>query len=194
MNAAARPSTLSAADALRQPGFVLPIVLVMLVVMTTVVLFLLRRGTVDERLAANVRGVVTMETAASYALRYCELWLWVSPPGVDPQPGRPAPPRVIAAPPSTAPQPAWLSADWTAEAVTLPAGELGNDVTRGQCLIEDATDELERNLEMLDPRSNSGMAFDQGFRKYRITVEVEGPGPGGARVARAQSEVRMYVN
>jgi len=101
-------------------GFVLPVVLVVLVVMTTVVLFNIRRGAVDERLATNVRQFVTMETAATYALRYSEIMLTVSPPGRAALPGLPDPPNVVAAPPSNGP-PAWRQwANWNITPVGLP--------------------------------------------------------------------------
>lgn len=172
-------------------GFVLPVVLVMLVVMTTAVTFLVRRGTVDERIASNVRGTVALDAAATYGLRHCEMWLWFSPPGRTPGPGRPSPPKFIGAPLSTATTPAWRAANWNADSVALPTQSLGTDVSRGRCLIEDATGELELFREFVE---GNQLAFDQAWRKYRITVEIEGPSPTGTRTARAQSEVRMYIN
>jgi Tfp pilus assembly protein PilX len=181
------------AAGLRSRGFVLPVVLVMLVVMTTVVLFMMRRGTVDERLAANVRDIVTLETAAAYALRSCELWVWRSPPGRAPDAGMPDPPRLTGAPVSTDPA-AWRDAvRWANDAITLDAAARGPGLTRAQCLIEDATAELEGNTQFV----SGPLRFDDpGFRKYRITVEAESqPDPLVApRIARAQSELRMWVN
>jgi Tfp pilus assembly protein PilX len=178
-------------ERLTQRGIVLPVVLVMLVLMTTVVLYLMRRGVVDERMAANVRGLTTVDTAAQYALRWCELWLWTSPPGIVPQTGRPNPPRTMPAPANTATA-AWrVDASWTNNEVTLPAAALGlPDVTDARCLIEDASAELELDSGLTGNR----LVFANTWRKFRVTAEVGGPGPGGVRVARAQSEVRMNVN
>jgi len=83
-------------------GVVLPVVLVMLLLMTITVLFLMRRSTVDELLASNVRQIVTLETATQFALRSCERWLWVSVPGLAPRAGDPDPPAVVTAPAPTA--------------------------------------------------------------------------------------------
>lgn len=176
----------------RGRGIVLPTVLIMIVMMTVVVLFLSRRGAVDERLASNVRGVVTMETAAQYALRWCELWLWVSPPGIAPAAGIPNPPVIMDAPASTATN-AWRSADWAVQAVTLPADVLGTtaNVTRAQCLIEDARGELDMSTY---EKGQPGLEFADTRRKYRLTSEVEGTGPDGLRFARSQSEVRMNLD
>lgn len=180
-------------SAFRQRAFVLPIVLVILVLMTTVVLYLLRRGVVDELLASNVRAVTTMDTAAQFTLRWCELWLWTSPPGIAAQANRPNPPRVVTAPASTA-APAWLSADWEDEGVTLPAAAVGvPDVTDARCLIEDATAEMEFTSDLSADGGNR-LQLANTWRKYRVTAEVQGPGPGGLRTGRAQSEVRMNVN
>jgi hypothetical protein len=186
-------------------GFVLPVVLVMLVVMTTLVLFNMRRSVIDERLAANVRQVVSMETAATYALRYCEVMLTVSPPGRAALPGLPDPPRTVDAPPQGAPVPAWR--DWTNWSITpvglpnplnrtvvIDASVLGADVERGECLFEDATDELVF-LNTTPTVANNAPDMPANWQKYRITAEVQGAAaPGQLRVARAQSELRISVN
>jgi Tfp pilus assembly protein PilX len=182
-------------ERLTQRGFVLPVVLVMLVLMTTVVLYLMRRSTVDERMAANTRDVTTVDTAAQFALRFCELWLWTSPPGVAPQTGRPDPPRLVVAPvpPDTA---AWRdNTNWTNTSVGLGASTaevqaLLPGIDQARCLIEDATAELEIGSDVTGNR----LTLANTWRKYRITAEVQGPGSGSLRVARAQSEVRMNVN
>ena len=82
-------------DRLRARGIVLPVVLVMLLMMTVTVIFLMRRGTVDERIAFNVREVVSLDSAAQYALRTCERHLWASPPDVTVAPGAPNPPKTL---------------------------------------------------------------------------------------------------
>jgi Tfp pilus assembly protein PilX len=180
-------------ERLTQRGFVLPVVLVMLVLITTVVLYLMRRGAVDERMAANARDVTTVDTAAQFALRFCELWLWTSPPGIAPQMGRPDPPQVMVAPisPATA---AWLAeANWDSSSVGLADAqvqELLPGVNRARCLIEDATAEL----EIASNDSGNRLSFANTWRKYRVTAEVQGPDTSPRRIARAQSEVRMNVN
>ena len=183
----------------RLRGIVLPVVLVMLVLMTIVVLFLTRRGVVDEQLAFNARGVVTLETSAQYALRWCELWLWTSPPGFVQPAGRSGPPRTMPAP--AAPTVAWRDpANWANFAVSLPQTLVTGNLQRAQCLIEDAADELIAS-ELPD-----GNRLPTSFkhRKFRLTVEVESleiVNPLGLNqpciqwaCARAQSEVRMDLD
>jgi hypothetical protein len=185
-----------------QRGIVLPVVLVMLVLMTTVVLFLSRRSAIDERLAANVRGAVTLDTAAQYAMRWCEMWVWVSPPGIETPPGVTAPPLFMPAPPATAPA-AWTDpASWDRFAVDLPRTtvEANGNVTTAQCLIEDASGELDLVGEhektggaKLGGSETSARVDENVWRKYRITSEVTGDTAGVQLFARAQSEVRIPV-
>lgn len=183
-----------------QRGIVLPVVLVMLVLMTTVVLFLSRRSTTDERLAANVRGAVTLDTAAQYVLRWCEMRVWLSPPGVVPRPGDPPPLPARPAPPATSP-PAWsVAANW-ANAADFPPGDLAPNLNIGtaQCLIEDARAELDLVGEFDRSGGNSlkqehsAVDNDNIWRKYRITSEVTGNTAGVMLFARAQSEVRRVT-
>jgi Tfp pilus assembly protein PilX len=170
-------------------GIVLPVVLVMLVLMTITVLFLMRRGTVDELLASNVRQVTTLDTAAQFALRTCERFLWVSPPGIAPAAGDPNPPPVVVAPAANATA-AWLvNANWTNSGVTLPAADFGPGVTAARCLYEDASAELEINVGNVS-NTSTGLNLDGTWRKYRITAEVQG---NGNTFSRAQAEVRMNV-
>jgi len=169
-------------------GVVLPVVLVMLLLMTITVLFLMRRSTVDELLASNVRQIVTLETTTQFALRSCERWLWVSVPGLAPRAGDPDPPAVVTAPAPTATA-AWrVGANWTDFGVTLPAARFGAGVTAVRCLFEDATAELEL-LTSLTPTTATGMTLEPDWRKFRITAEVVGDNT----VSRAQTEVRMQV-
>ena len=55
-----------------QRGVILPIVLVVMMVVTTLVITQVRRATVDERLAGNWSRLVSGETAAESMLRLCE--------------------------------------------------------------------------------------------------------------------------
>ena len=179
----------SLAQRRRERGIVLPVVLVMLLLMTITVLFLMRRGTVDELLASNVRQVTTLDTAAQFALRTCERLLWVSPPGIAPAPGDPNPPPVVPAPAANATA-AWrVDANWTNSGVTLPVADFGPGVTGARCLFEDATPELEINVGNVS-NTATGLNLDGTWRKYRITAEVQG---NGNTFSRAQAEVRMNV-
>jgi len=173
----------------RQRGIVLPVVLVMLLLMTITVLFLMRRGTVDELLASNVRQVTTLDTAAQFALRSCERWLWVSPPGIAPAAGNPNPPPLVTAP-AAASTAAWRdNTNWTNSSVALPAADFGAGVTAARCLFEDATAELEINVGNVS-NTSTGLNLDGTWRKFRITAEVVG---NGNTFSRAQAEVRMNV-
>lgn len=178
-------------------GFVLPVVLVMLVLMTVVVLFMTRRSAIDERLAFNVRGVVTLETAAQYALRWCELALWVAPPGVGTTTGfggnNSSVPHMDA-PANSAPS-AWRG-DWgNLPKLILPAEILAAtaNVDDAQCLIEDAREEL---LMPIFSSAQKPLPLANTERKFRLTSRVVGAaGPDGMSViAHSQSEVRMSLN
>lgn len=191
---------MTAFDHLRQRGIVLPVVLVMLVLMTSVVLYMMRRGAVDERMAANMRGNTTAEAAAAYALRYCETALWQRPPGVQPAAGvtdNPVP--TVDAPASGNPAAWQVDALWNDanRRITLPASLLGAnmpDITQAWCLIEDATAELDPAPIELVSNTSGAPVQENTYRKFRVTSEVRGPGAGIERVARMQSEVRMFVN
>lgn len=170
-------------------GIVLPVVLVMLLLMTVTVLFLMRRGAVDELLASNVRQVTTLDTAAQYALRTCERLLWASPPGIAPQGGAPNPPPTVMAPAANTTA-AWrVNANWANSALSLPAADFGPGVVTARCLIEDAGNELEIILDNVRGAANQ-LQLDGTWRKYRITAEVTG---NDNTFGRAQAEVRMNV-
>ncbi len=53
-------------------GVVLPVVLVVLTILTGLVVTQVRRSATDERLAANTRESVMMDSAVQTALRWCE--------------------------------------------------------------------------------------------------------------------------
>jgi hypothetical protein len=161
----------------------------MLLLMTVSVLFLMRRGAVDELLASNVRQVTTLDTAAQYALRTCERLLWRSPPGVAPAAGDPNPPPTVMAPAANATA-AWRNpANWANSALTLPPTDFGPGVLTARCLIEDAGNELEIILDNARGQENQ-LKLDGTWRKYRITAEVTG---SDNTFGRAQAEVRMNV-
>lgn len=185
----------SVATGLRARGFVLPVVLVMLVVMSTVVLLMIRRGTVDERLAANIASVVTAESGGNYALRTCERWVRASRLGlIDP------PPTVAPAAQGAA-TPTWrIAAQW-ANAAELPSDFYGPGVDRARCLVEAAPGDLMGNGDTpqekseLDKSTVNQLPTTYVFAKFRITAEAQVPGrDGGVRLARAQSEMRVKTN
>lgn len=178
-----------------QRGIVLPAVLVMLLLMTVTVIFLMRRGTVDERIAFNVRQVTTLDTATQFALRTCERLLWVSPPGVPTVTGQPAPPGVVVAPASGGTA-AWrVAANWTGNAVVLgsSANEItalfGGGIASARCLFEDAVAELDVINDTPSGAANALLPAN-AWRKYRITAEVVGT---SGTVGRAQTEVRLAI-
>lgn len=184
---------------LRARGFVLPVVLVMLVVMSTVVLLMIRRGTIDERLAANVASVVTMDTGTNYALRTCERWIRRSTTGVI------LPPPTVAAALPTASAPLWRDATQWGSAAELPADFYGPGVDAARCLVEQGSAELVGAGAQPDGAGNdpfkefketndNQMAIEYEFAKFRITAEASGPGRDGVRLARAQSEMRIRTN
>jgi hypothetical protein len=169
-------------------GFVLPTVLVMLLLMTLVVTTLIRRGTLDELLASNVRQITTLDTAAQLALRNCERLLWAAPPGIVPEAGMPNPPPVVPAAAAGATA-VWLTAaGWTNAGVTLPLADFNANLDAAACLFEDATSELEVMSVGPSGPSNS-LGLESTWRKYRITAEVR----SGTAFGRAQAEVRMNV-
>ena len=60
-------------------GVVLPVVLVVLTVLTGLVVTQIRRNTVDERLAANTRERIQLDSAVQTVLRWCEAVVTVCP-------------------------------------------------------------------------------------------------------------------
>jgi len=170
-------------------GIVLPVVLIMLVLMTVVVLFFARRGTIDERLASNVRQVVSLDAAAQYALRRCEWWLWLAPPEIATTNGMPNP-RVA----NMVVGDTWETVNWSTEANVLDATVVdwvaNAGVQQAQCLFEDARADLE--MSPFDD-GQSTIPLPNTWRKYRITAEVQTAG-FNVLTGRAQTEVRMRLN
>lgn len=189
--------------AARRRGFVLPVVLVMIVIMTTVVLFTVRRGTLDAQLAGNDSRRTINDSATEYVLRYCELWVATSLPGATARSGYAQPPVVIDAP-ARDKDPAWRDGgNWTDKSVALADDLRDANIQHGQCLIEDASAELAdsaggggRFLSNNETATDGGVGPNSSrdlFRKFRITARVSGKVAGGARTNYAQSEVRLYV-
>jgi hypothetical protein len=173
----------------RMIGVVLPVVLVILTVLTGLVVTQVRRGTIDERLAANTRETVMMEDAAQTALRYCE---W----------------RVTQRPLNTAVAsgaggvPAWkVAANWAVTANSLDFTGLNmmpNEAAPPACVIEDATCELQPEPGRAGPVPGAGCnGIHARWMKFRITsrVLINAPDlPGGQREMFSQSEVRLLID
>lgn len=174
-------------------GVVLPVVLVVLTVLTGLVVTQIRRNAVDERLAANTRETIQLDSAVQTVLRWCEAAVTVAPQNIITVP--------LEAPTAA---PAWdrNSANW-ADATSLnftgSAAQLGFPPslnTDPSCVIEAAT------CELLPPISPTGQAatgcggIDPRWRKFRITARVSTPAPdmGGNRQMFAQSEVRLFID
>ena len=69
----ARPLFMRSTGARRRMiGVVLPVVLVVLTVLTGLIVAQVRRGAIDERLAANATETVMLDSAAQTVLRWCE--------------------------------------------------------------------------------------------------------------------------
>lgn len=171
-------------------GIVLPVVLVMLVLMTVIVLFFARRGAIDERLASNVRQVVSLDAAAQYALRRCEWWLWLAPPEIATTNGMPNPHVANMVPGDT-----WQTVNWNIAANELDATVVDWVPTAGvgqaRCLFEDARADLE--MSPFTSGQEGTLPLPNTWRKYRITAEVQ-TGGFNALTGRAQAEVRMKLN
>jgi hypothetical protein len=171
----------------RMLGVVLPIVLVVLTVLTGLIVAQVRRGTVDERLAANATETVLLDSAAQTVLRWCEA-------------------RIVTAPLDTvtvAPGvgvPAWrVAANWTTTTNSLDFA--GVDLLPGinanpSCVIEEATCELTPPISPTGQVTTGCNGIDPRWRKYRITARVSVPAfdMGGNRFMFAQSEMRVYID
>ena len=183
----------------RSAGVVLPIVLVILVILTGLVVTQVRRTTVDQRMAANAQESIALEAAAKAVLGWCEVELQRANRG-----GGGNMPRSMVAPPSAAAAPWRSAANWAASSYTPATGPaLLSNIPFAQCLIEEATDELEggvSNTSNLAPPST-----DCRWKKYRTTAQVRIPAPdlpanaalgvpAGQRAYFVQGEMRLYSN
>jgi hypothetical protein len=173
----------------RMMGVVLPVVLVILTILTGLVVTQVRRGTIDERLAANTRESVMLEDAAQTTLRYCE---W----------------RVVQRPDNTAVAdgaggvPAWrVAANWTNTLNSLDFSGLGmlgaNEAGAPACVIENATCELQPEIGRTGLPADGCNGIHPRWRKFRITARVllDAPDlPNGRRETLSQSEVRLLID
>jgi hypothetical protein len=181
----------------RMMGVVLPVVLVVLTILTGLVVTQIRRTAVDERLAANTRESVQLDSSVQTVLRWCEARITL------------APQRTAVVTPGTAlTAPAWArtSANWTTTANNLDFSG-GANLLPGlnqdpSCVIENATCELVPPISPTGQVATSNPAcvgageLDPRWRKFRITARVATPAPdmiGGNRFTFAQSELRLFI-
>ena len=181
-------------------GVVLPVVLVILVILTALVVTQVRRTTVDQRMAANAQESIALEAAAKAVLGWCEIELQRANRGLP----NVNMPRSMIAPPSVATAPWRTAANWAASSYTPATGPaLLSNITFAQCLIEEATDELEGGVSNSSNLAPS--APDCRWRKYRTTAQVRIPAPdlpanaalgtpAGVRAYFVQGEMRLYSN
>jgi hypothetical protein len=189
--------SLRMAPAQRMMGVVLPVVLVVLTILTGLVVTQIRRTAVDERLAANTRESVQLDSSVQTVLRWCEARITL------------APQRTAVVTPGTAlTAPAWArtSANWTTTANNLDFSG-GANLLPGlnadpSCVIENATCELVPPISPTGQVATSNPAcvgageLDPRWRKFRITARVATPAPdmiGGNRFTFAQSELRLFI-
>ncbi len=187
--------SLRRAPAQRMMGVVLPVVLVVLTILTGLVVTQIRRTAVDERLAANTRESVQLDSSVQTVLRWCEARITLAPQTTA---------QVTA--PATPVYPPWgpASANWTTTANSLDFSG-GANLLPGlnadpSCVIENATCELAPPISPTGQSGTSACAgngeLDARWRKFRITARVATPAPdmiGGNRFTFAQSELRLFI-
>jgi hypothetical protein len=173
-----------------QRGVILPIVLVVMMVVTTLVITHVKRGIVDERLAANWSSSIASSTATESILRMCELRvLTVERHGWDtPLPSAQFNQNGI---------PAWRSNVAANLVKTVPPADLPNGVSSAVCIIENATEELtpDINLASGNEQNRGRSGIEPNLRKYRFTSVLTFPDSTafGAVTYRSQSEIRWMI-
>ncbi len=183
-------------QSLRQNGIVLPIVLVVMMVVTMLVVTQVRRGTVDERLAANWSRAISGQTAAESLVRYCEAELFRTQAGI---PYKAA--RDWKLSPNTARSEnfqataAWASNLAANQYITIQPDLLPPGATAAICVVEDATNELLGGRHQGGPNPGTTGINDPYLWKFRLTVVVTFTDSTafGNVIYRAQSEVRFLV-
>ncbi len=161
----------------RENGFVLPVSLILLVILTGVVAAQMQRALLDERMAANSRENIVADSASQTMLRWCELQLTNEPETV-----------VTMQAPERAATAAWKNpSNWTVANTFTVTGVTLPGVKQHACLVERADDELTGSIsDSGDPADPSGRGR---WLKYRITSRVERVTEG---FDYAQSELRIF--
>ena len=173
-----------------QSGVVLPIVLVVMMVVTTLVLTQVRRATVDERLAGNWSRAISGQAAAESLVRYCEGRLFEN--GFEQaRLYKQDPNRVLSENFQTA---AWRSNLNANQYITIAPNLLPAGATAARCVVEDATSELLGGVYEESKNPGSG-TVDPYLWKYRITAATTFSDATvfGNVTYRAQSEVRFLI-
>ncbi len=175
----------------RQRGVVLPIVLVVMMVVTTLVITQVRRGIVDERLASNWSSSISRQTATESVLRLCELRVltverhaWDTPLPSDQF--------------NISGVPAWNSNVTANLKKTVPQADLpAIGASSAECIIENATNELtpDVNLASSNEQNRGRSGIEPNLRKYRFTAVLTFPDSTaiGAVTYRSQSEIRWMI-
>jgi Tfp pilus assembly protein PilX len=167
MNRPAHPSS--------QRGIVLPLVLIMMVILTSLILTQIRRSTIDRQLAVNSRAYSLADSAVQTVLRKCEAYLLTAGD----------------APTLATGNPAWSNAaQWTANRLDLESDSrvAYPGVQTYGCLYENASAEMAPSSTM---SSLSAEQADDGIRKYRVTARVV---LASGQQVHLQSELRFDRN
>src|SRR4029453_6739831 len=172
----------------RQQGVILPIVLVVMMIVTTLVITQVRRGTVDERLAGNWSRAISGQTAAESVLRWCESVVINTEPRLW---DNVLPSQQFQA------TPAWRSNINPNLIKTVPntVNDLPAGATNAICIIEDATTELGGDQFQANNDLGTYGVRDRYLRKFRFTTAVTFPEATvfGNVIYRSQSEVRNLI-
>ena len=173
-------------DFRRARGVVLPVVLVILTVLTGLIVTQVKRGTTDERLAANARETVVLDNMAQTALRWCEQAVTRTPFNL---------PNVS----GTAATPAWLiAANWNdLSSLDMPPALMPGATEAPVCVIEAAQCELRGAISEEGIKHDGCNGINGRWQKYRITarVRLNAPDlPNGRREMMAQSELRLWTD
>jgi hypothetical protein len=174
----------------RQRGYLLPVVLTVLVIATGLIIALMRRTEVDERIAGNTREAIGMDVAAQTVLRWCELQVTSAPRQTA---------TLTAAATSTA---AYRTAtNWSgSDAIVFTGADLAGIVAEGddapRCIVEDATCDLQPPISDTGQVQDGCNGIDDRWRKFRLTARVttEQDVAGLRRTQFAQSELRLYID
>jgi hypothetical protein len=171
----------------QQGGFTLILALILLMVITLVVVFQVRRSTTDQRLAANLREQVVLDQSTDTVLRWCEGMVVSTYRGGGTL-------NVISTPAGS--KPAWInSANFSSSSAyfySYPDTLAGDHISSEGCLIE-ALPIAAASVDSSElPGGNSGA----GVLRFRITARVVFDADTPALVAAShtdllQSELRL---
>lgn len=181
-------------SAVRERGFVLIVVLVLLVSLTLLVISQVRQSGLSQNIAMNSSQYIQAETAGQSVLRYCEAAVMQSI-------GQPESVRVTTPGVRGTDSAAWRTTDkWTASAVTFdPTAVVFPGVVNYSCMFEDATADLVPSLMANDINAESGdfasvcevqPGMSPRLCKYRITARIV---LDQGRQIFLQSEVRFAI-